>query len=432
MTRLAWNLMRLAVLLVSGVSSPGTAIADGISIWSIVHRDGQPAAPLADGLRDYLAMINARDGGVNGVALVHTECDAGLSAEGSAACYDKAKATAIAILPLSSAVALDVLPRAGRDGIATLSPGTGPAMVADGRYFPWAFAMPATGFDGAQATLQAIAGQADALKGKTIALLRLDGPETADTLALLQMQAARLGFTLLDLPVAAQAVRTQLAQWQEIRRSKPDYVVIAGLGAMLETALTEAHNANFPMRRLVGTSWSTTGTELALLGDGAKGYRALSWNLPGVDAQILHDIAEARAGADKTGDAAAERAGLNYQRGVIVGAILVEAIRVAQSHFNRRDFDRTQLRWTLEHLNFDDATLAALGLTGMVAPFSTSCSDHAGRAGAWLLEWNGRAFIRKAGPLMADRAVTAPMATEQASRYATANKPWITNVGCQP
>ena len=61
-------------------------------------RDGPfaaAAAPVADGLRDYLAMINARDGGVNGIALVYEECDAGFAAEDSAACYDKARATAI-------------------------------------------------------------------------------------------------------------------------------------------------------------------------------------------------------------------------------------------------------------------------------------------------------------------------------------------------
>ena len=197
----AWNLVRLAALLVSSMSGLGAAIADGISIWSIVDRDGPSAAataPVTDGLRDYLAMINARDGGLNGVTLVHTECNAGLSSDGSATCYNRAKAAAIAILPLSSAIALELLPSAGRDAVPMLAAGMGAAMIADGRYFPWAFAMPATDIDGAQVILQAISGQADALQGKTIALLRLDGPENEDIAALLQMQSARLGFTLLE------------------------------------------------------------------------------------------------------------------------------------------------------------------------------------------------------------------------------------------
>ena len=412
----------------------GAAHADGISIWSLSYRDGPFAAataPVADGLRDYLAMINARDGGVNGIALVYEECDAGFAAEGSAACYDKARATAIMMLPWSAAITLDVLPKASRDGIALLAPGGAPAMMADGRYFPWGFAVPATQVDAAQAIVEAL-GEPGDLAGKTVALLRLDGPESADAAAFVQTKAMRLGFTLLDLPVDLKEMGTQSTQWQEIVRAKPDFVVMAGLGTMTETALAEAHKASFPMSRLLGMWWTGDEAALALLGDAAKGYRAVSWNLPSADTPVLRDIAGTKAGADKTGRAAAERSGLSYQRGVLVGATIVEAIRLAHSHFDRRDIDRTQLRWALEQLNFDDATLAALGLTGMIGAFVTSCSDHGGHVAAWLLEWNGRAFIRKAGPLATDPGVSAPAVETLARRYAEANAPWTVNGGCRP
>jgi len=431
---------RLALAVATGLFGGSAARADGIAIWSLLDREGPLAAataPAADGLSDYLAMINVRDGGVNGIPLIYEECGTAIAAQESAACYDKAKASAIFVVPWSAATVLDVLPDASHDGIALLAPGGAPAMVADGRYFPWAFAMPATQLDGAQAVLDAIADKPDGgapagLKGKTIALLRLDGPESADAAAFLQAQSTLLGFTLLDLPVGLKEMRAQSAQWQEIGRIRPDYVVMSGLGAITETALAEARKANFPTGRLIGMAWSTDDAELALLGDAAKGYRAVSWNLPGADAQALRDIAETRAGADKAGHAAAERSGLFYQRGVIAGAILVEAIRLAHSHFDRRDVDRTQLRWALEHLELDDATLAALGLAGMIGPFVTSCSDHGGHAAAWLLEWNGRAFIRKAGPLATDPAEIAPTTKALARRYAEANAPWTTNGGCRP
>ena len=132
------------------------------------------------------------------------------------------------------------------------------------------------------------------MKGKTIALLRLDGPESADAAAFLQAQSKLLGFTLLDLPVGLKEVLTQSAQWQEIDRARPDHVVISGLATMTEIALAEARKANFPISRLIGMAWSTSDAGLALLGDAAKGYRAVSWNLPGADAPVLRDIAEAR------------------------------------------------------------------------------------------------------------------------------------------
>ena len=376
-------------------------------------------------------MINARDGGVNGIPLAYEECDAGFAAKDSAGCYDTAQGSAIVILPWSAAIMLDVLPKASRDGIAVLTPGGAPAMLADGRYFPWGFAMPATQLDSAQAALEAI-GMPGALTGKTIALLRLEGADSDDAAAFFKDRATPLGFTLLDLPVGPKEVQTQAAQWQEIGRARPDFVVISGLGAMTGTALAEAHKTNFPMGRLVGMWWSGNAAELALLGDAAKGYRAVSWNLPGADAPVLRDIAEASAGADKAGHAAAVRSGLFYQRGVVVGAMLVEAIRLAHAHFDRRDIDRTQLRWALEHLELDNATLADLGLTGMIGPFVTSCSDHGGHAAAWLLEWNGRTFIRKAGPLATDPGQTTPVAQALARQYAEANAPWTANGGCRP
>ena len=239
---------RLVLLVAACLFGRGAAHADGISIWSLLDRDGPFAAavaPAADGLRDYLAMINARDGGVNGIPLAYEECGAGRAVAGSAGCYDKSKGSALVILPWSSETALDLLPRASRDGIPLLAPGA-PAMVADGRYFPWAFAMPATQLDGAQAVVEAISGKPGGLAGKTIALLRLDGPESADAAAFLQAQSTRLGFTLLDLPVGIKDMRTQTAQWQEIGRAMPDYVVISGLGAMTETALGEARKPEFP------------------------------------------------------------------------------------------------------------------------------------------------------------------------------------------
>src|SRR4051812_465205 len=99
-----WRARRLALALAIGLSAGSAVRADGISIWSLLDREGPLAAavvPAADGLSDYLAMVNARDGGVNGIALVYEEC--GVAAQQSAGCYDKARASAIAIVPWSAA-----------------------------------------------------------------------------------------------------------------------------------------------------------------------------------------------------------------------------------------------------------------------------------------------------------------------------------------
>ena len=277
--------------------------------------------------------------------------------------------------------------------------------------------------------LEAIPGKPAALNGKTIALLRTDAPESADALAFFQGRSAPLGFRLLDLPVPRRELQTQAAAWTEIGSAKPDHAVIAGPAAMNAAALGAAEKVHFPMNRVIGIAWPASEAELAPLGDAAKGYRMLSWNLPSASAKVLADIAVATAGAGNRstegaegGRGAAERSALLYQRGVVVGALAVEAMRLAQSHFDRRDIDPTQFRWALEHLKFDQAKLDALGLAGMVAPFSIGCADHAGHAGLWLLEWNGRTFIRKAGPLSVDQGAIGPVAAGLARQYIEANR----------
>ncbi len=51
--------------------------------------------PWANGKQDYLKLINARDGGINGVRLGYEECETGYSTEKGVECYDKSKATAL-------------------------------------------------------------------------------------------------------------------------------------------------------------------------------------------------------------------------------------------------------------------------------------------------------------------------------------------------
>ena len=61
-------------------------------------------------------------------------------------------------------------------------------------------------------------------------------------------------------------------------------------------------------------------------------------------------------------------------------------------------------------------------MTGMIAPFSTSCEDHTGHAGAWMLEWDGKRFVKASDLLQADQAVIAPLVEAEAREYAEANE----------
>jgi branched-chain amino acid transport system substrate-binding protein len=47
--------------------------------------------PWANGKQDYLKMINARDGGINGVKLTFEECETGYATDRGVECYERLK-----------------------------------------------------------------------------------------------------------------------------------------------------------------------------------------------------------------------------------------------------------------------------------------------------------------------------------------------------
>ena len=99
------SLALAAVLSIGGVLGAAPALAEDIvSLPNLSYRTGPFAAtgiPLMNGQRDYMTMINERDGGINGVKLGYEECETGYSTEKGVECYERTKATGIVTQPWS-------------------------------------------------------------------------------------------------------------------------------------------------------------------------------------------------------------------------------------------------------------------------------------------------------------------------------------------
>src|SRR5271167_3437667 len=95
--------MRLfrTVLAIAAVAIAGSGLGAGMAaaqneqfIPRLVYRTGPYAPngiPFADGYADYLDMLNARDGGINGVKIVYEECEDGYDNSKGAECYERLK-----------------------------------------------------------------------------------------------------------------------------------------------------------------------------------------------------------------------------------------------------------------------------------------------------------------------------------------------------
>jgi len=429
------KLTNLAVASAIAVVTAGAAMAEGLNVPNLTYRTGPFAAtgiPLMNGQRDYMAMLNARDGGIGGVPVEFNECETGYSTEKGVECYEATKGEAIVTQPWSTGITLQVLPKTNVDQIPILAPGYGFSPMADGRVFQWAFNMPSSYWDGASMILNELGGgDLSSLSGKKIALLHLDHPYGKEPIPFFEAMAEANGFEFLPIPVGLKEMQNQSAQWLQIRRERPDYVIMWGWGAMNAGAISEAVKTRYPMDQFIGVWWSGHDADLATVGESGTGYRSISWSAPQPDAPVMADI---RKLVFDAGDSLAAEDELNsvfYQRGLVISMILAEGIKTAQDNFDAAEIDASQLRWGLENINLTDERLAELGMTGMVPPFATSCANHTGHSGGWMLQWDGAQFVPASGHLMPDSETIASLEGPAAAEYAEANAPWPVNEDCE-
>jgi branched-chain amino acid transport system substrate-binding protein len=434
--RLKHTTALVAGILAAGIAAPAFA-QEVLKLPNMSYRTGPFAAtgtPHMNGQLDYMTMLNERDGGIGGVRIAFEECETGYNTEKGVECYEKLKSEgALVTQPWSTGITLQVLPRAGVDEIPMFAPGYGFSAMQDGKTFKWAFNPPTSYWDGASMIMQGIAdGNLDSLDGKKIAFLHLDHPYGKEPIPLFETLAETHGFTFLPIPVGLTEMQNQSAQWLQIRRERPDFVIMWGWGAMNAGAITEAVKTRYPMEQFVSVWWGAHEPDLKLVGEQAKGYRALSWNFVDSESKLMQDVKThvVDAGKSQLNQGAGEFDTTAYQRGILMSVILAEAVEAAQEEAGTAMIDQEQLRKGLENVNLDEARLAELGAEEMMAPFAMSCSNHTGHASAWMIEWDGTKFVKVSDLLTADRAVIDPLVEKASADYAAANQPWQMNDDC--
>jgi branched-chain amino acid transport system substrate-binding protein len=384
--------------------------------------------PVADGMRDYISMLNARDGGINGAKVVYEECETGYDTRKSVECYEQARSKGTVIyVPWSTGATLAAIPRAHIDKIPILSMAYGLSASAVGDTFPWVFNPPLTYWDGASVFIKHAAAQEgglDKLRGKTIGLVHLDAPFGKEPIPVLEALAKEHGFTLKLYPVPASEMQNQSSVWLGIRRDRPDWIYLQGWGAMNPTAVREASRINFPMNRLVGVWWAGGEDDARPTGAGAKGYKALNWHEVGTNFPVLQDII--KHVVDKGGSQTPkEKVGENlYNRGVYQGMLIAEGIRNAQKLSGKKAITGEDLRRGLETLNLTEARWAELGAPGFAAPLQLSCADHNGHNKVYLIEWDGTKWTRGSDWIEPMKDKVRPLLEADAKSYAEKNAGW--------
>ena len=394
---------------------------------SLSYRTGPYAPngiPFADGYADYFTLLNERDGGISGVPIKLIECETGYNTEKGVECYESTKGEgALVYQPLSTGITYQLIPKATADDIPVHSMGYGRTSAANGKIFSHIFNYPGTYWDAASIIIKYINGQEGGdLNGKSIALVYHNSAYGKEPIRTLEKLAEKHGYQLTLLAVDHPG-QEQKSQWLQIRRERPDYVMMWGWGVMNQVAIKEAANIRYPMDHFIGVWWSASENDVLPAGEGAHGYKAIAFHGVSSDFPIYDDIKKYVVDQGKTAGDGSNLGTVLYNRGLYAALLAAEAVRTAQKIHGTKNITSGQMRDGMEALNIDQARMTALGLPNFGPDINVTCANHGGPGLGAIQQWDAK---RKSWSLItdftgADREVVDALIMEDSAAYAKEN-----------
>jgi branched-chain amino acid transport system substrate-binding protein len=362
--------------------------------------------------------VNERDGGINGVKIAFEECETQYDTKQGVECYERLKAkNPVLVNPYSTGITYQLIPKAPVDKVVVHSMGYGMTASADGRWFPWVFNFPMTYWSQASAFVKYVGqqeGGLDKLKGKKIVHIFHNSPYGKEANPTLEVLSKQLAFELTLLPVDHPG-QEQKATWLQVRRINPDWIYISGWGVMNQVAVKEAAGHGLKMDHVVGNWWTGTETDVIPAGDGAKGYKSLTFSAPGAGFKIHQDVL--KHVYDKGKGAYKDRAQVGevlYNRMIINAMLGVEAIRTAMGKYGNKPLTGEEVRWGYENLNITEQRLDQLGMKGLMRPLKVTCENHEGNGMAAVQQWDGKKWTIVSDWIEPMRDVVRPKLEEAA------------------
>ena len=343
---------------------------DSIYVPLFTYRTGPFAGsgtPIADGMHDYLTMLNERDGGIGGVKLMVDECETGYDTKKGLECYDSVKPkNPVIVNPWSTGITLSLIPKASVDKIPILSHGLWPFGLRQGRHLP-------LGFQSARHLLGRPLGNPQIYRRRIDR--QAEGQD--DRLSLFRRGLRQGADPDVPGPGEGLRLRSEALSRRAGRHAEP-------IGAMARRAPRQARfrrhvrlGRDERRRRQGGgqgrlsrwTSSSRSGgrakTTLRSAGDGAKGFKTLNWHGVGADYPALQDIKKLVIDAGKSQAAADEFGGSLYDRGVYNSVLIAEAIANAQKLTGKKVVTGEDVRRGLETINLDAGALQGAWAGGL-------------------------------------------------------------------
>ncbi|SLN25743.1 hypothetical protein PEL8287_01184 [Roseovarius litorisediminis] len=418
--------LKLATAALAAVIAAGPALAD-LTFSALSYRTGPYAAngiPFADGYIDYFTLLNERDGGINGEKVNIVECETGYNTEKGVECYESTKGSgALVYQPLSTGITYQLIPKVTSDNIPLHSMGYGRTSAKNGAVFRNIFNYPANYWDGASHAVTHILDlNGGDISGKKIALVYHNSAYGKEPIRTLEELAKKHGYELTLLPVDHPG-QEQKSQWLQIRREKPDYVLMWGWGVMNQVAVQEAANIRFPMENFIGIWWSGSENDVLPAGAGADGYKALTFHNLGNDYPVYADLQKYVVDAGKAAGAGDQLGTALYNRGMYAAMLAAEAAKTAQDIHGTTAITPAMMRDGMENLEMTEAKMAALGLPKFGPEFKVNCENHGGNGYGAVAQWDATTgkWSLITDYFQSDQEILQPLIEEDSAAYAAEN-----------
>lgn len=334
------------------------------------------------GQQDYLALVNA-EGGVDGHMVEAIVRDTGNQPQRGIEAYNRAREDGAILFDfLSTPVSRALVDQVMKDEVVLITALHGRGDASDGGVFPYVFPMMATYWSQATVLIKYLEDNGG-LDGKKVALVHIDSPFGKEPIPVIEDLAKKLGFEFKAFPYPSPG-NEQSATWSEVRRYKPDSVLIWGAGGGQSVSVREGIRNGIDPENILSVVW-LAGTDARNVGAdtmiGVKRFEAVS---SGTDPAIIQRILEKVV---EPGNGAGDKANVGssyYNIGVASMAVSVEAARLALKS-EGAPLDGTKLKAGFEQIKDFDAE-------GLMPKITITPKDHQGGGAGRVSRWNGEAW----------------------------------------
>jgi branched-chain amino acid transport system substrate-binding protein len=332
---------------------------------------------LCPGYHDYIALVNSK-GGVGGAKIRALEIDMEYKVPAAVESYERHKKEGAVLIGLYGTPQTQALTqRLTEDKIPGTSPGFGTAASASGDRYPYLFPIAATYWSQAAGAVQFAKDRlGGSLKGKKIAYLHYDNPAGKEPMPILEALAKEEGFEMRVFAVPPPGVEMGAQVLDITQRFRPDFVITHLFGRSPSVSIKELKRAGYPLSKVVSFVWGAAEADIIAAGGWgvAEGYNGIQFAGVGSDYPVLKEIAAMYKAQGKPAPKEMSSTVL-YNRGVLIAAVHVEAVRNAVKAKGNTNITGEDVRKGFE-------SIKGFTLGGLVPPLEINNVDHEG--GGWV------------------------------------------------